>query len=84
MMDFCEKVEGSVNCLAAKEKELITLRYMDLECEYITDRDIYEGPMNLSRPSFMKHRNRAILKLASCLAPDCLSLKIEYKRAAEG
>lgn len=86
LVTFCKEIERAVDSLPAMEKELIELRYMDLESDYITNQDIYESRLKqpISRPHYSKIRNRAIMKLAPLLVPMCCSLRIEYKQSVEG
>jgi ArpU family phage transcriptional regulator len=64
---FVQKVERAVNRLPAKEKQLVTARYLDPDADYLKDYQIYGEVMQISENTYSKIRNSAISKLAVML-----------------
>lgn len=64
--DFIEKVKTAIDSLPGLEKELINIRYMDNDSEYITDTEVYNDLLSepISPVTYSTIRERAIMKLA--------------------
>lgn len=64
---FCEQVEQAISQLPTKERELITMRYMQRDIPY--DFTVYEMKMDppISEGKYIKIRNRAFALLALML-----------------
>lgn len=61
--EFVEIVENAVNSLPDLEKQLIELRYMSRDHDYINDYTVYEVKMFISAPYYDKLRKRAFNRL---------------------
>ena len=59
---FILKVEQALRRLPEKERELITMRYLQNDSEYEKDQNVY-GTMQISADTYSKIRNRAFYKL---------------------
>lgn len=66
MKAFCEGIDQAVSLLPAREKHLIIERYLNIESDYITDKDMYTYRMNpaISARTYSTYRDRAMVKLA--------------------
>lgn len=60
-IEYVDRIERAVEQLPPTEKELIKLRYMSKNYNYISDYTVYEIEMNppISRPTYIKIRERA-------------------------
>src|SRR5690625_1985906 len=65
--EFVEQVEQAVDQLPEIEKELITLRYMSRNHNYISDYTVYEVNMHISDKTYRKIRERAFKKIHTML-----------------
>lgn len=67
-----QRIERAVNNLPNQERELISVRYMQLDSDYITDYEVYNYLLEtpISPVTYALIRDRAVMKLA-------LSLNIE-------
>lgn len=61
--EFVEKVERAVEQLPDVERDVIKLRYMSKNHNYINDYTIYEVELPMSKPTYIKIRDRAFEKL---------------------
>ena len=66
-LEFVEKVERAVGQLPEIEQDIIKLRYMNKNHNYINDYTIYEVEIPMSRPTYIKIRNRAFESLYKML-----------------
>jgi len=66
-LDFVEKVERAVNQLPDIERDLIKYRYMTRDYNYISDYTVYETKLFISKPTYIKVRDRAFKKLHNML-----------------
>src|SRR5690625_309325 len=57
-LDFVEKVERAVNQLPDIERDLIKYRYMTRDYNYISDYTVYETKLFISKPTYIKVRDR--------------------------
>lgn len=64
---YVEVVERAVEQLPEIERELIRLRYMSRNHDYITDYTVYEVKMFISAPYYYKVRERAFNNLSVML-----------------
>ena len=64
---YVEVVERAVEQLPEIERELIRLRYMSRNHDYITDYTVYEVKMHVSDKTFRKIRHQAFMKLYNML-----------------
>ena len=65
--EFVEKVERAVNQLPDIERDLIKYRYMTRDYNYISDYTVYETKLFISKPTYVKIRNRAFESLYKML-----------------
>ncbi len=65
--EFVEKIETAVNQLPEIEKDIIKLRYMSRNHNYISDYTIYEVKVPMSKPTYIKIRDRAFESLHKML-----------------
>ena len=65
--EFVEKVERAVNQLPEIERDLIKHRYMTRNYNYISDYTVYETKLFISKPTYIKVRDRAFKKLHNML-----------------
>lgn len=61
--EFIRKVNQALERLPAKERQLITLRYLQNDSEYERDQNVY-GAMQISCITYTKIRKNAFHKLA--------------------
>ena len=66
-IEFVEKVERAVNQLPDIEQDLIRHRYMTRDYNYISDYTVYETKLFISKPTYIKVRDRAFKKLYNML-----------------
>lgn len=66
-LEFVERVERAVEQLPDLEKEIIKLRYMSRNYNYINDYTVYETKLFISKPTYIKIRNRAFESLYKML-----------------
>lgn len=66
-IEFVEKVERAVNQLPDIEQDLIRHRYMTRDYNYISDYTVYETKLFISKPTYVKIRNRAFDSLYKML-----------------
>lgn len=79
---FCKRIEQAVNSLPEKEKFLITEKYLNQECEYITDMDMYNNRFNppISPPLYSEYRERAMFKIAFLIGGIELLIKYQHRK----
>ena len=65
--EFVECVERAVEQLPDIEKDIIKLRYMSRNHNYISDYTIYEVEIPMSKPTYIKIRERAFEALYKML-----------------
>lgn len=65
--EFVEKVERAVEQLPDIERDLIKYRYMTRDYNYISDYTVYETKLFISKPTYVKIRNRAFESLYKML-----------------
>lgn len=65
--EFVEKIERAVDQLPDIERDIIKLRYMSKNHNYINDYTIYETEIPMSKPTYIKIRDRAIESLYKML-----------------
>lgn len=72
-MAFCEAVEEAVTRLPEKERLLVKERYLNLESDYVSDLWMYTFIFDpsISEGTYVKIRDRAMLKLALILDVEC-------------
>src|SRR5690625_5041049 len=66
-LDFVERVEKAVEQLPEIERDLIKYRYMTRNYNYISDYTVYETKLCISKPTYVKIRNRAFESLCKML-----------------
>lgn len=66
-LEFVEKVERAVDQLPDIERDIIKLRYMSKNHNYINDYTVYESKLFISKPTYIKVRNRAFESLYKML-----------------
>jgi len=69
-MDYVVMIEQAVERLPDAEREIIKKRYMTKNHDYISDYTVYEVGMDppVSRPTYIKIRNKAITTLHNLVA----------------
>lgn len=65
--EFVERVEAAVEQLPKIERDLIKHRYMTRDYNYISDYTVYETKLFISKPTYIKVRDRAFKKLYNML-----------------
>src|SRR5699024_4812431 len=65
--EFVNKVESAVNQLPEIEREIIKYRYMSRNHNYISDYTVYEVKVTMSKPTYIKIRDRAFVSLYKML-----------------
>lgn len=65
--DYVNKVELAVNQLPDVEQELIQERYMKRNYDYISDYTVYMTKLFISKPTYIKVRERAFERLFKML-----------------
>jgi len=63
---FIDRVDHAINELPEKEKQIISLRFLQRDSDEVKDYDIY-GVLGLSESVFYRHKNNAYKKLAALL-----------------
>lgn len=66
-VDYIQKVDQALERLPEEERELITLRYLQIDSEYITDQSVHQK-IGISGPHYIKVRDRAFYKLIHMLS----------------
>lgn len=64
---YVERVEKAVDQLPDIERDLIRYRYMTRDYNYISDYTVYETKLFISKPTYVKIRNRAFESLYKML-----------------
>ena len=66
---FCEQIDQAVQQLPKRQKSIIQEKYIHLESEYRTDREVYEEILDppISSLTYMKARKNALLNLSLIL-----------------
>lgn len=66
-IEFVNKIEKAVDQLPEIERDLIRYRYMTRDYNYISDYTVYETKLYISKPTYIKVRDRAFKKLYNML-----------------
>lgn len=66
-IEYVKKVEAAVERLPEIERDLIRYRYMTRDYNYISDYTVYETKLFISKPTYIKVRDRAFKKLYNML-----------------
>lgn len=72
--DFIQKVDVALERLPARERQLISLRYLQNDSEYEKDQNIYKS-LQISYDNYTKIRKNAFHKLALMFSMDADQIK---------
>lgn len=62
---YCERIERAVRRLPGPERQIIELRYMTTDTDYITDQHVYDFKLEppMSAPTYIRIRDLAMYKI---------------------